>query len=283
MKTSSPAPQQAGSKTRSCICTALLLFIVFFVGSVLIVPDYREKLSRWPAVESFQNVKFGNCKNQCRPPGSEVLPTGIVSGTSNLQMRPLWGFPKADNNSSLLALPVGIKQRDLVNEMVKKFLSSNFSVMLFHYDGFVDKWKEFEWSNHVVHISAQNQTKWWFAKRFLHPDIVEDYSYIFLWDEDLGVENFDPQLYLSIVRSEGLEISQPALDTSKSQIHQQITARARKSVVHRRIYKPGICDGKSSAPPCTGWVEMMAPVFTKAAWRCAWYMIQVDFLLHQFF
>lgn len=32
----------------------------------------------------------------------------------------------------------------------------------------------------------------WFAKRFLHPDVVSIYDYIFLWDEDLGVENFHP-------------------------------------------------------------------------------------------
>ena len=31
----------------------------------------------------------------------------------------------------------------------------------------------------------------WFAKRFLHPDIVSEYAYIFLWDEDLGIENFN--------------------------------------------------------------------------------------------
>jgi len=36
----------------------------------------------------------------------------------------------------------------------------------------------------------------WFAKRFLHPDIVAEYSYIFLWDEDLGVENFNVQGYI---------------------------------------------------------------------------------------
>lgn len=35
----------------------------------------------------------------------------------------------------------------------------------------------------------------WFAKRFLHPDIVAEYDYIFLWDEDLGVEHFHPQRY----------------------------------------------------------------------------------------
>lgn len=41
----------------------------------------------------------------------------------------------------------------------------------------------------------------WFAKRFLHPDIVSDYAYIFLWDEDLGVDNFDARRYISNPRS----------------------------------------------------------------------------------
>lgn len=38
----------------------------------------------------------------------------------------------------------------------------------------------------------------WFAKRFLHPDIVAEYDYIFLWDEDLGVENFNPDRYTKL-------------------------------------------------------------------------------------
>lgn len=33
----------------------------------------------------------------------------------------------------------------------------------------------------------------WYAKRFLHPDIVAPYEYIFIWDEDLGVEHFDAE------------------------------------------------------------------------------------------
>lgn len=32
----------------------------------------------------------------------------------------------------------------------------------------------------------------WFAKRFMHPDVVAAYEYVFLWDEDLGVDYFDP-------------------------------------------------------------------------------------------
>lgn len=31
----------------------------------------------------------------------------------------------------------------------------------------------------------------WYAKRFLHPDVVAAYEYIFIWDEDLGVEHFN--------------------------------------------------------------------------------------------
>lgn len=38
----------------------------------------------------------------------------------------------------------------------------------------------------------------WFAKRFLHPDIVSIYDYIFLWDEDLGVRHFHPGRYISV-------------------------------------------------------------------------------------
>ncbi|MED6196576.1 hypothetical protein PIB30_048729 [Stylosanthes scabra] len=120
----------------------------------------------------------------------------------------------------------------------------------------------------------------WFAKRFLHPDIVSEYDHIFLWDEDLGVENFHPDKYISIIKSEGLEISQPALDPHKSiAVHHQITVRWTTSQLHRRTYKAGNCDERSTAPPCTGWVEMMAPVFSREAWRCVWYMVQND-LVH---
>jgi hypothetical protein len=38
----------------------------------------------------------------------------------------------------------------------------------------------------------------WFAKRFLHPSIVAPYEYIFLWDEDLGVDNFTAEEYVCV-------------------------------------------------------------------------------------
>ncbi|XP_068665031.1 uncharacterized protein [Aristolochia californica] len=274
---------------RPCICNVLpaaaVLCVTFFIASAFIATDYKRE-SKWAVINPKLMVQSDGCKNQCKPPGSEPLPKGIISGSSNLEMRPLWGSPtrkrNAKSSKSLLAIAVGIKQKETVNQIVKKFPLSDFSIMLFHYDGIVDDWRDLHWSDSALHVSAVNQTKWWFAKRFLHPDVVAEYSYIFLWDEDLGVENFNPLRYLSIVKEEGLEISQPALDPVKSLVHHRITVRGRNSKVHRRTYKftgGGRCYKNSTAPPCTGWVEMMAPVFSNAAWRCAWYMIQND-LIH---
>ncbi|KAI5326823.1 hypothetical protein L3X38_035897 [Prunus dulcis] len=287
-------PRSGKSRLGNVLPAASLLCLLFLI--LTLSSEYKEeKSSLWRVTNSLQNLK-NKCKNQYRPYGSEALPQDIVSKTSNLEMLPLWNEKKkrskssvnllekkGANSTNLFAMAVGIKQKDLVSKMVKKFLSSGFVVMLFHYDGIVDEWKEFQWSDLVIHVSAINQTKWWFAKRFLHPDIVAEYSYIFLWDEDLGVENFHPKRYVSIVQKEGLEISQPALDYSKSEVHHQITARLRGSIAHRRTYKASNngngCDESSTAPPCTGWIEVMAPVFSRAAWRCVWHMIQND-LIH---
>lgn len=39
-------------------------------------------------------------------------------------------------------------------------------------------------------------TSRWYAKRFLHPDIVAAYEYVFIWDEDLGVDHFNGDEYV---------------------------------------------------------------------------------------
>lgn len=42
-----------------------------------------------------------------------------------------------------------------------QFFSSNFTIMLFHYDGVVDEWRDLQWSDSALHVSAINQTKWY--------------------------------------------------------------------------------------------------------------------------
>lgn len=315
MKSYNSVSQSPDSRTRWYVCilfmTMSLISSAFFISSAWmgnnsftsspgIGVDNTEKYTEIDKCEVSpildirvnkpeEDTHFEKCNEKCRPVGSEALPKGIVSATSNLEMYPLSGpvseyYSTSKQRTSLLAMAVGLKQKRYVDEIVKKFLGEEFAVMLFHYDGVVDEWRDMEWNDRAIHVSAINQTKWWFAKRFLHPDIVAKYDYIFLWDEDLGVEDFHPQRYVAIIKEEGFEISQPALDPTKSEVHHHITVRSRRSRVHRRYYRfsssgSGRCDGNSTAPPCVGWVEMMAPVFSRAAWRCVWYMIQND-LIH---
>lgn len=203
-------------------------------------------------------------------------------------MRRLWGEPSEDlpwKPRYLVTFTVGVQQKDGIDRAVKKF-SGNFTVMLFHYDGKASEWDEFEWSRQAIHVSAPGQSKWWFAKRFLHPDAVASYDYIFVWDEDLGLENFEAEEYMRVVQRHGLEISQPAMDPGSKALTWAVTKRRRDVEVHRMAEVPyankrgggGQCRDPL-LPPCAAFVEMMAPVFSREAWECVWNMIQND-LVH---
>ncbi|KAJ7946925.1 Lysine ketoglutarate reductase trans-splicing-like protein (DUF707) [Quillaja saponaria] len=261
------------------IMCAGMLFIVYKTTNYQFLQAEMEE--KWHLFHDFKGSRVESGK-------LHGLPRGIVQTSSDLELRPLWLRSSSRSKVSvyshrnLLAVPVGIRQKHNVDRMVQKFLPVNFTIMLFHYDGNVDGWRDLNWSSKAVHIVAQHQTKWWFAKRFLHPDVVSIYDYIFLWDEDLGLENFSPRRYLEIVKAEELEISQPALDPNSTDIHHRITIRARTKKVHRRVYdiRGSVkCSDASEGPPCTGFVEGMAPVFSRSAWYCAWHLIQND-LIH---
>ncbi|KAJ8639267.1 hypothetical protein MRB53_015961 [Persea americana] len=129
------------------------------------------------------------------PRGAESLTPGIVVSETDFYLHRLWGDPNEDLKTRpkyLVTFAVGFAQRDNINAAIQKF-SDEFTILLFHYDGLTSEWDQFEWSKHAIHVSARGQTKWWYAKRFLHPDIVAAYDYIFIWDEDLGVENFNAE------------------------------------------------------------------------------------------
>ncbi|KZV17806.1 hypothetical protein F511_01615 [Dorcoceras hygrometricum] len=214
------------------------------------------------------------------PKGAERLPPAIVASESDFYLRRLWGLPSEDlviEPKYLITFTVGYNQKNNIDAAVKKF-SENFTVLLFHYDGRTSEWDEFEWSKRAIHVSAAKQTKWWYAKRFLHPDIVAPYDYVFIWDEDLGVEHFDAEEYIKLVRKHGLEISQPALEPTRK-TSWEMTKRQIDHEVHKEVNeRPGWCSSQQ-LPPCAAFVEIMAPVFSREAWRCAWHLIQND-LVH---
>ncbi|MED6155845.1 hypothetical protein PIB30_009052 [Stylosanthes scabra] len=127
-------------------------------------------------------------------------------------------------------------------------------------------------------MSGQRMQSMWYAKRFLHPDIVSAFEYIFIWDEDLGVEHFNADEFINITKKHGLEISQPGLEPNNG-LTWEMTKRRGDSEVHMVTEeKPGWCSDPH-LPPCAAFVEIMAPVFSREAWRCVWHMIQND-LVH---
>ncbi|KAM7269077.1 hypothetical protein ACFE04_024574 [Oxalis oulophora] len=214
------------------------------------------------------------------PRGAERLPPGIVEAESDFYLRRLWGLPKDDLKKRpkyLLTFTVGYDQRHNIDQSIRKF-SDDFTILLFHYDGRTTEWDEFEWSKNAIHVSVRKQTKWWYAKRFLHPDIVAQYEYIFIWDEDLGVEHFNAEQYIKLVKKHGLEISQPGLEPNKGLTWQMTKRRGDREVHKQTEEKPGWCSDPH-LPPCAAFVEIMAPVFSREAWRCVWHMIQND-LVH---
>ncbi|KAA8550385.1 hypothetical protein F0562_002069 [Nyssa sinensis] len=214
------------------------------------------------------------------PRGAESLPPGIVVSETDFYLRKLWGEPSEDLKKKpkyLVTFTVGLDQKNNIDAAVKKF-SDDFQILLFHYDGRTSEWDQFEWSKSAVHVSTRKQTKWWYAKRFLHPDVVAAYDYIFIWDEDLGVEHFNAEKYIQLVKKHGLEISQPGLEPNNGLTWQMTKRRGDREVHKNTEEKPGWCRDPH-LPPCAAFVEIMAPVFSREAWRCVWHMIQND-LVH---
>lgn len=61
---------------------------------------------------------------------------------------------------------------------------------------------------------------------------MASYDYIFVWDEDLGLEHFNGEEYIKLVRKYGLEISQPGLEATKK-MPWQMTRRRDDLQVHK--------------------------------------------------
>ncbi|KVI02506.1 Protein of unknown function DUF707 [Cynara cardunculus var. scolymus] len=180
------------------------------------------------------------------PRGAERLPPGVVASESDLYLRRLYGSPSEDliiKPRYLVTFTVGYEQKDNIDNAVKKF-SENFTILLFHYDGRTSEWNEFEWSKRAIHVSVLKQTKW----------------------------------YINLVKKHGLEISQPGL-SANSGLTWQMTRKRDDSEVHKEAEeRDGWCTDPH-LPPCAAFVEIMAPVFSRNAWRCVWHMIQND-LVH---
>ncbi|KAG2673966.1 hypothetical protein I3760_13G113900 [Carya illinoinensis] len=251
-----------------------------FISTLDVAIADTHRSTRSKSLESGGSGNFTKIYVPTNPRGAESLPPGIIVPETDLYLRRLWGEPTEDLKKKpkyLVTFTVGLDQRNNIDAAVKKF-SEDFMIMLFHYDGQTSEWDQFEWSKSAIHVSIRRQTKWWYAKRFLHPDVISAFEYIFIWDEDLGVQHFNGDKYIELVKKHGLEISQPGLEPNNGLTWEMTKRRGDKEVHTVTDEKPGWCSDPH-LPPCAAFVEIMAPVFSREAWRCVWHMIQND-LVH---
>ncbi|PRQ49948.1 hypothetical protein RchiOBHm_Chr2g0127631 [Rosa chinensis] len=216
-------------------------------------------VNAWSSLKSNRDISVKYIPNDAKADlGSKQILLGIVESESDLYLHQLWGLPSEDltiKPKYLVTFTVGHAQKKNIDAAVKN----------------TSEWDQFEGSKQAIHVSIQKQTKWWCAKRFLHPDIVASYEYILIWDEDIGVEHFNAEEYIKLVRKYGLEVSQSGLEPNNGLTWQMTKERQTEE-------KPGWCNDLH-LPPCAAFVEIMAPVFSRDAWCCVWHMIQND-LVH---
>ena len=100
-------------------------------------------------------------------------------------------------------------------------------------------------------------TKWQLARKHLHPDACAAYDYVFVWDDDIDVADFDPAVFTAIMAGNGLDMAQPSLRSPHGLSHRitgqrEITEDMRRERIAGRL---------------TNFVEIMVPVFSREGWR----------------
>lgn len=114
-----------------------------------------------------------------------------------------------------------------------------------------------------VRVIREPGFKWQLALRHLAPDAVADYDFIFFWDDDLAVQEFDPLRFAQIMRSNRLAMAQPAIESPHGLSH-GITRRKSCPASWRFANSPEVIPVVGRL---TNFVEIMAPVFSREGWK----------------
>ena len=157
----------------------------------------------------------------------------------------------------LYVSPVGGGAIGLLPRIVECFLAAGADCWLMQYDD-----AELAIPD-GVRVIRDKGYKFPLALKYLHPDAVADYDIIFFWDDDLSVMDFDPRRFARIMLANRLEMAQPAILSLHGLSHRITKHQAgpppwrdsEGKTVHQMVGR------------LTNFVEIMAPVFTREAWR----------------
>eukprot|EP00002_Diphylleia_rotans_P031373 TRINITY_DN6514_c0_g1_i1.p1 TRINITY_DN6514_c0_g1~~TRINITY_DN6514_c0_g1_i1.p1 ORF type:complete len:296 (+),score=46.16 TRINITY_DN6514_c0_g1_i1:165-1052(+) len=129
---------------------------------------------------------------------------------------------------------IGKGSEAVVDDLVKRFGMNNFQYVFFLYDNDFSIWSGYRWFEKSIRIAVTRQMKWWYFKRFLHPDVVEVYEYIFLADSDADYSQIHPKTIMSTLREFNIQVAQPS---HCNQSHSDWTHPGQAPSFHRETMK----------------------------------------------
>lgn len=209
----------------------------------------QDRIHRWYDRETWHWQQFHQIKQ-----GRFHFPLAIRHeplAPSRINRRPKQPAPRL-----LFAVAAGGGSNSHVEDMVRHFLKAGADCWVFNYDD-----SPFDLPDEVRVIRERGH-KWQFAYRHLKPDQIAAYDYLFYWDDDLGLLDFDPPAFVRIMGINRLAMAQPAI-VSKFGLSHRITQR---EPCGSPWLFPESGDLLCVAGRLTNFVEIMAPVFTREAW-----------------
>lgn len=147
--------------------------------------------------------------------------------------------------------PVGPASNPLLAATLDRFRRASADIFLAEYE---DCRTELPADAKIVREKGQ---KWQLARKHLDPSWVGQYDLIFVWDDDIGVGDFDPLRFVRIMQANRLVMAQPSIRSQYALSH-AITAQKPCPLPRGRYHRVG---------RLTNFVEIMVPVFTREGWR----------------
>lgn len=153
---------------------------------------------------------------------------------------------------ALVAIPIGSKAHDAstIDALVRSMGHDAFDYLFFAFDD--TDWTEYDWYERPgVSVKHERGAKWTFYKDHLKPDVVEKYTHLFLWDDDLApAPGFDGEGLLHLMQSLDIVCAQPMIRSNAHNIEgTQVESRNGSHLLHE-----------------TRVVEVMAPVLATKWW-----------------
>ena len=163
---------------------------------------------------------------------------------------PRLGFPL--NGKALVSIPIGSKGRNSVDALIESMGHDAFDYFLFAFDD--TNWETSNWyGKSGVRVERVSGYKWTLYYDYLTASLVEPYTHLFLWDDDLQpAPGFDGTAILHILQSLYIEIAAPMI---RNNAHLHFDGAA---TIHRN---------NTLEPLHTvNYVEIMAPIYSKRVW-----------------